>query len=763
MRGLFKLTKPEKPLGGRYKIIGELGAGGFGQTFMAEDLHLPGHPQCVVKQLKPQVSDASSLQTARRLFDIEAQVLYKLGNHDQIPRLLAHFEDNQEFYLAQELIEGEPLTHELRGQPWPEVRVIALLQDLLHVLAFVHQQQVIHRDIKPSNLIRRRRDGRIVLIDFGAVKQVSTQVVNRQSGQTKTISIGTQGYTPKEQLGGNPRFSSDIYATGIVGIHALTGIHPRRLHENTETGEIEWHQHITQVSPELVAILDCMVRYDFRMRYPTAKEAFAALRSLPTALRGSVPLPQQSSEGMQGLPPEGQSPSSATESSGYGIDVPTNAWVPTEPSAQNSNSAAPSGYGIDVPTNAWVPTEPSAQNSNSAAPSGYGVDVSTNAWVPTEPSAQNSNSAGSTGSRQPLATPQHSHSSGSTPTISVTPRLSHQRRWVKLWPVPAVLVAAGATFWLTKTVLSPQPASQTADRNSVPAVSPTGNPDEKPALPSPTSSAAASPTTSSTDEKPTPPSPSSSAAASPIASPSDEKPTSPSPNSSPVASPTASPAQKSTPPSPVSPPVATQPSPAPVPPAVKSPPPRKEPPVAELMSQADRLRESGQYQKAIAAYDQVIAANSNVAQAHWGKCYSLNSLGRAVEGLAACDAAIAINPNYPEALWSKGAALQQQNPVEALKLYDQATALKPDFAEAWNNKGVTLVGLGRFSDAVDAFDKATALNPNLADAWANRGAALWELGRPKQAIASMDKALQIQPDNQAVINLRQQAREKMRR
>jgi serine/threonine protein kinase len=69
----------------------------------------------VVKQLKPQVSDAKSLQTARRLFDIEAKVLYQLGNHDQIPRLLAHFEDNQEFYLAQELIEGEPLTQELGG------------------------------------------------------------------------------------------------------------------------------------------------------------------------------------------------------------------------------------------------------------------------------------------------------------------------------------------------------------------------------------------------------------------------------------------------------------------------------------------------------------------------------------------------------------------------------------------------------------------------------------------------------------------------
>jgi serine/threonine protein kinase len=95
---------------------------------------------------------------ARRLFDTEAQVLYKLGIHDQIPRLLAHFEDNQEFYLAQEFVEGEPLTQELvPGQPWSETQVVALLQDILQVLAFVHQQQVIHRDLKPPNLIRRKR------------------------------------------------------------------------------------------------------------------------------------------------------------------------------------------------------------------------------------------------------------------------------------------------------------------------------------------------------------------------------------------------------------------------------------------------------------------------------------------------------------------------------------------------------------------------------------------------------------------------------
>jgi serine/threonine protein kinase len=114
------MTEAE-PLGGRYKIISQLGAGGFGQTFLAEDLHLPGHPRCVVKHLKPQTKEDSTLSMARRLFDTEAQALYQLGDHDQIPHLLAHFEDNQEFYLAQELIEGEPLTQEFAaGQLWSE-------------------------------------------------------------------------------------------------------------------------------------------------------------------------------------------------------------------------------------------------------------------------------------------------------------------------------------------------------------------------------------------------------------------------------------------------------------------------------------------------------------------------------------------------------------------------------------------------------------------------------------------------------------------
>ncbi|MGF1520353.1 MAG: protein kinase [Nodosilinea sp.] len=281
--------QPEsKPIGGRYRLIQPLGSGGFGQTFSAQDLHLPGHPLCVVKQLKPQVTTAEELQTARRLFDTEAQTLYKLGTHPQIPGLLAHFEEDQEFYLAQEFIQGHSLVDEL-GAPWSEAQVTAFLGDLLGILAFVHGHGVIHRDLKPSNLIRRAGDNRIVLIDFGAVKQVSTQATALRSGLSHTISIGTQGYMPSEQVAGRPQFSSDIYAAGILGIQALTGYPPTELHPDPHSGELDWQPYAPQAHPALLEVLDTMVRYDFRTRYTTATEALAALRKLPPQLSRYVP------------------------------------------------------------------------------------------------------------------------------------------------------------------------------------------------------------------------------------------------------------------------------------------------------------------------------------------------------------------------------------------------------------------------------------------------------------------------------------------
>jgi serine/threonine protein kinase/Flp pilus assembly protein TadD len=278
-------------LGGRYQVVQRLGSGGFSRTFLVSDIHLPNHPRCVIKQLKVQDKDTGTLDMARRLFDTEARVLYQLGNHPQIPALMAHFEEDQEFYLAQEYIEGSRLNRQVEeGKPWSETRVVLLLQEVLEILSFVHRQQVIHRDIKPSNLIRRHRDGKLVLIDFGAVKQVtSSPLLDAETGATNiTVAIGTHGYMPNEQYAGKPRFSSDVYAVGILGIRALTGLHPQKIEEDPVTSELAWRQHAPEVSSSLVAVLDKMVRSDFRDRYPTAQEALESLQNLPNPLYGLV-------------------------------------------------------------------------------------------------------------------------------------------------------------------------------------------------------------------------------------------------------------------------------------------------------------------------------------------------------------------------------------------------------------------------------------------------------------------------------------------
>ncbi|NET56371.1 MAG: tetratricopeptide repeat protein [Symploca sp. SIO2E6] len=769
---LFQSNNQSNTLGGRYKVISELGAGGFGKTFVAQDLHLPGHPQCVVKQLKPQVSDAKSLQMARRLFDTEAQVLYQLGSHDQIPRLLAHFEDNQEFYLAQEFIEGDLLSKELvQGKSCSAAKVIKLLQDILEVLTFVHQQDVIHRDIKPSNLIRRRQDGKIVLIDFGAVKQVSTRFANPEQGQTKTISIGTQGYTPKEQLGGNPRFSSDVYAVGMIGIQALTGVHPRYLQENPDTGEIEW-RHISEgspsgsrnqdkesehpsqeISPELGEILDRMVCYDFRDRYQTAAQAWEALSCLP----GFQDSPQNTTEARENL----SSPVSSTDTTLLKSEQSsTKIWESSASSEQSS-------------TDIWQPSASSSQSNSATSRNSTGSDAETS-----EPSLP------------------------STPTVVAQPWLT-QRPFLKLGAIVAVLAAVGGTFWFTKNFSSSQTASQTTNLGSaeVESASPkhTSSPAEESPSPSPEGKSTSTATSKTDSPKESPsPSPESKSTATPTVNTASSTTPSPSPESKSTATPTANttnsttsenqstptpttntthskasstPKSKSTPsltdtkvPSPSISPTVAPPKPStPAPATPPSTPPTSGPTAAELLKQADSLRQAENYQKALRAYEQAIASKSNVPEAHWGRCYSLNKLGRGTEAIAACDAALSFKPNYPEALWSKGSILEQQQPLEALKLYDQALDIKPNFADAWQNKGVTLYKLRRYSEALSAFEQAIALQPNSADAWSNRGAVLWALQDFDEAIASMDKAIQLEPNNQAAINLRQQVRQKLGR
>lgn len=276
-------------LKGRYKIVKVLGSGGFGETYVAEDLDLPANPACVVKLLKPASKNIKLLKLAQRLFKREAEALERLGKHEQIPELMAYFEENEKFYLVQEYIIGESLSVRLGlGKILPESQVTFLLQELLKILEFVHSERVIHRDIKPSNIILRASDGKPVLIDFGAVKDI--RELSEESEQT--IGIGTKGYMPVEQQMGEPRPCSDIYAVGMIGIQAVTGLPPNELptvQSNAKIYEIGWRSKAPQVSHALAEVLSKMACPYYPDRYQTATEALQALQQVVIASTGIAP------------------------------------------------------------------------------------------------------------------------------------------------------------------------------------------------------------------------------------------------------------------------------------------------------------------------------------------------------------------------------------------------------------------------------------------------------------------------------------------
>ncbi|MBE9161292.1 tetratricopeptide repeat protein [Tychonema sp. LEGE 06208] len=269
----------------RYRVVQILSSGAFGQTYLAVDTRRPGHPQCVVKQLRPPSNTSAVLKTAYRLFKQEAEILEKLGKHDQIPFLLAYFEESNQFYLVEEFVPGHALNREIvAGQPWREERVLSLLEEILQLLAFVHSQGVIHRDVNPSNLIRRKPDSKLVLIDFGSVKEVANHVIDFDTEFPRTIATGTPAYMPIEQFQGNPQFSSDLYAVGMMAIQAITGLPGTDLPKlqdpsPSHTGEIVWRNR-AQCSPGLANIIDKMVCHQFGKRYQSAEDVLAALSKL---------------------------------------------------------------------------------------------------------------------------------------------------------------------------------------------------------------------------------------------------------------------------------------------------------------------------------------------------------------------------------------------------------------------------------------------------------------------------------------------------
>ena len=265
-------------LNNRYRLIKPLGEGGFGNTFLAEDTHMPSGRRCVIKQLKAVTDDPQYYQLVKDRFQREAATLEKLGQgHKQIPDLYAYFAEADQFYLVQEWIEGETLTKLLANGKSPQVK--ELLVSLLPVLAYIHSNRIVHRDIKPDNIIIRSGDNQPVLIDFGAVKEAMGTVVNSQGNATNSIVIGTPGFMPSEQAAGRPVYSSDLYSLGLVGVYCLTGKMPQELSNDPQTDELLWQQHAPQVNPQLATVINKAIMSHPRNRFSSAQEMLTALQS----------------------------------------------------------------------------------------------------------------------------------------------------------------------------------------------------------------------------------------------------------------------------------------------------------------------------------------------------------------------------------------------------------------------------------------------------------------------------------------------------
>lgn len=261
----------------RYKIQQTLGRGGFGITFLAKDVALPGQPFCVIKQLYPKVSHPIALQRACQRFEREAKILSQLGSHAHIPRLLDYFQVNSEFYLVQEYVPGCTLARQIKQDgPMSERQVKQFLSEILPIVGYVHQNRVIHRDIKPPNLIRCQDDGRLVLIDFGAVKEQFVQESGNTQRSATTHFVGTLGFAPPEQLALRSTYSSDIFAIGVTCLYLLSAKPPMEFDYDVITGEVRW-QEFVQVSDHFAKILDKMLRISPKERYQSADEILRVL------------------------------------------------------------------------------------------------------------------------------------------------------------------------------------------------------------------------------------------------------------------------------------------------------------------------------------------------------------------------------------------------------------------------------------------------------------------------------------------------------
>ncbi|HLP88389.1 MAG TPA: serine/threonine-protein kinase [Nostocaceae cyanobacterium] len=259
----------------RYRCLRLIGQGGFGRTFLAVDESQPQKPRCAVKQFFSLNSNLVTPEVKAKLINSEVEQLQKLDHHPSIPQFIGYLEQDEQYYLIQEYIDGVNLAQELAEVGnFDETKIRLVLKSVLEILDFTHSQQIIHRDIKPENIIRRRSDDRLILVDFGAAKFVTGANLT----QTGTV-IGSPKYAAPEQVFGKASFASDIYGLGVTSIFLLTAIDPFELYSFAEDRWI-WQDYLPQpISSSLSRILDKMISRAINQRYQSAQAVSTDLNS----------------------------------------------------------------------------------------------------------------------------------------------------------------------------------------------------------------------------------------------------------------------------------------------------------------------------------------------------------------------------------------------------------------------------------------------------------------------------------------------------
>ncbi len=329
-------------LGDRYRIKAEIGQGGFGRTYLCEDINR-FNELCVLKEFAPQVQGTALLTKAQELFEREAGVMYRL-QHPQIPMFREMFRVNRagvgQLFLVQDFVDGINYQGLLKqnlkeGKKFTEAEITEFLKQILPVLGYIHSLGVIHRDISPDNLIKRHKDGLPVLIDFGGVKQVAVNAVNAvnesnpsPAGASNNSDVPTRlgkvGYAPNEQMQRGVVFPhSDLYALAATSLVLLTGKEPPELID-PQNFTWNWRDHI-DLGPNLASVLDRMLQLRPNNRFESAEDVLKALGTGTASVPAVNPVTPASS------------------------NVPPTLKVPPHPSSTNSQAATVVAGGSKLP------------------------------------------------------------------------------------------------------------------------------------------------------------------------------------------------------------------------------------------------------------------------------------------------------------------------------------------------------------------------------------------------------------------------------